>query len=184
MGMPTYGSVAAALDDFSEAGEGALRAGRAGEQATAAVLSGIPGVTVLHSLKLPGWRGDIDHVVVSGRNVWPLDSKCWAPGTYWRLGRHTFRGFRGAPWAGKRTAAMSAGALARHLGPRARVQRPLVVVWPSSRRGALRIWYRPYGMEIVPGPELARSLRRLLGRRPRPADPDVVAALRALVVGR
>ncbi len=182
--MPTYGSVAAALDSFDEAGEGALRAGRAGEQATASVLSGIPGITVLHSLKLPGWRGDIDHVVVSARKVWPIDSKCWAPGTYWRLGRHTYRGFRGAPWAGKATVALSARALSQHLGPRARVQRPLVVVWPSSRRATLRIWYRAPGMEIVPGPELARRLRRRLGRRPRPADPDLVAALRALVVGQ
>lgn len=59
------------------------RAGAAGEQKVGALLdrlaerSGHRGVYVFHGVKMPGHRGDVDHVLVVGRTVLVIDTKNW-----------------------------------------------------------------------------------------------------------
>lgn len=178
-----YGSPSSTLAD---AGLDAARTavGHAGELATAAVLHDFvtahPEVAVLHSLRLPDPKAhaDIDHALVSGRRVWLIDSKCWQPGFYWSLGGRHYRGLTPAPHTGKRTMDWAARAVRACLGPAARVETPLVVVWPS-RDGAARLaFYRPVGARAVAGRRLAWWLEGHV--RARQAEPGVVAALRAL----
>lgn len=49
--------------------------GSAGEASLGKVLAGLPGVHVLHDRKVPGTRGNIDHVVVSPQGVFVIDAK-------------------------------------------------------------------------------------------------------------
>jgi hypothetical protein len=158
--------------------------GHAGELATAAVLAeyeaGHPEVAVLHSLRLPRRSVDIDHVVVAGARVWVLDSKCWAPGFHWGWGGRHRAGIRER--ADYRSSApMAAHFLKRYLGSRTSVEVPVVVVWPSSGRGALRLWaWRPNGLSRVSGKQLRRFLERSVV--PARADPWIVARLEGLLV--
>lgn len=52
-------------------------------------------VAVLHDLSnpLPGYKANIDHVIVRGREVVIVDSKQWAGGRYWTLFGVTRRGW-------------------------------------------------------------------------------------------
>lgn len=171
------------------------RVGQAGERRTAAVLAALTsgryaetGPSVLHDLRIPialrdGGAPNIDHVVVSGRDVWLLDSKVWKPGRYWTLRGHTRRGFERIAWADKQTMVMARQAIAGRLyasGVLARVHRPILVVWSSSSAGAPRLaWYRPKGARAVSG---EGGLERMMRSWRKPAHPGIVSVLSALVV--
>lgn len=162
--MATYGVAGKTLERGWEGlDEGRQTVGRAGELATADVLGRMlarhPEVVVLHSLRLPGPKAhaDIDHVVVSGRKVWLIDSKMWKPGIYWSFAGRHYRGLHEAPHAGKRTMPWAAKTVRAYLGPSAQVQVPIIVVWPSSRAGTLRLWaWRPTGAVGMTGQRFAR----------------------------
>ena len=49
--------------------------GAAGEQELAEALSGVDGVRVLHDRRVPGTRGNIDHIVVAPAGVFVVDAK-------------------------------------------------------------------------------------------------------------
>lgn len=174
------------------------RHGHAGELRTAAVLDGYArresGPTVLHDLRMPipGIKANIDHVVVSGRRVYVVDSKVWRPARYWTLAGHSRRGWRRFPPAEKKTMPMAAESLTRFLTGRrlaVQVRTPLVVVWPSSQRRPTSLWALSVpGAKVASGAAFTRRSRRLFGAGPasvrrgvRGADPHVVAALRELL---
>ena len=167
--------------------------GQGGELRTAAVLNtvllvGDDGPTVMHDLMLPvkGIRANIDHVVVSGRDVWLFDSKVWAPGTYWTFRGHTRRGFslKRLGYMDKKTCAMAQESIASFLeayGVRAKVHKAVLVVWPSRADGAPNLaWYRPVGARAIAG----RSLARYCAKLRKPAAPDIVDSLARLVVDK
>ena len=58
-----------------------VQAGAEGERRVAAVLDALAdrhdNVRALHSVKLPGHYGDIDHIIIIGRRVIPIDAKNW-----------------------------------------------------------------------------------------------------------
>ena len=165
------------------------RVGRQAELRTARVLDGLAsrpgGPTVLHDLAIPipNISANIDHVVVSGRRVLIVDSKGWRPARYWSLGGVAFRGWRQFGHANGSTPRMAVDGVNRYLkgrGVRARLVTPVVAVWPSSTNGRLSVAL--LGMEgcrVIKGHRLARAVRRSVGSRP--ADPDIVDALRRLL---
>jgi len=53
------------------------RRGAAGEVATARLLDGLPGRrwVVLHDLRIPGSRANLDHLVIGPTGVWVIDTK-------------------------------------------------------------------------------------------------------------
>ena len=178
-----YGSVATTLE---LAGLDAKRtiSGGAGELATAAVLHDFeachPEVAVLHSLRLPDPKThtDIDHVVVAGRRVWLIDSKCWKPGTldFWPAPLSQ-------PHAGasrqQADDGLGAKAIQAYLGRTAPVETPLIVVCPSSRARTTRLGlWRPAGARSMTGQRFAARVRRIVKQAP--ADPGLVAALARL----
>ena len=69
--------------------EDAINAGIAGEEKTAAELerlaSTYPNTYVFHSVKLPGHLGDMDHIVVQGRQALLVDSKNWRTNATYEL---------------------------------------------------------------------------------------------------
>ena len=181
-----YGTPGQSLDGRFRAKAGALVAGRAGELATAAVLrqfeAAHPEVAVLHSLRVPArkMQADIDHVVVAGRRVWAIDSKCWVPGFYWSIGELAMRGLHPAPYAKRRTMVAAARVLQGYLGASAGVEVPVVVVWSSSKAHTARVWaWRPAEARPITGKRFAAVVGRIV--KPAPADADVVEALVQLV---
>ncbi|MFG2970845.1 nuclease-related domain-containing protein [Streptomyces sp. NPDC048288] len=101
--------------------------GAVGEQWTAALLARLPaGWRVWHGLRIPGFRHDLDHVLVSpcGTAVVVLDSKRWHAG--WRT-----RLVDGRVWCGEEDRHEKVEAVGKYA---ARLHKALalpgVVVWP------------------------------------------------------
>lgn len=186
------GRAGGSLDNAAWAHNDAVaRVGKSGEVRTAAILNELAnhpgGPTVLHDLNIPipGFSANIDHVVVSGTTVYLLDAKVWKPGFYWTVSGRTFRGVSRFTPADKKTMPMAVDAVTRFLAKRqvrAKVARPLLVVWASSQRSPMHLWaLTSPGARVVTGERLAARARRLVGTKP--ADPAVVAALSHLVNG-
>lgn len=162
--------------------------GRAGELKTGELLGRIMrngGPTVIHDVMVPpAYRANVDHIVVSGRQVTLIDSKNWRSGRYWTLRGHTRRGTEPVPHVDKPTMGRSRDDIARFLDRAevdAKVTEPVFVCWPSSRNGRLGLaWYRPPVGIAMTGHRATRRLARRCGSKP--ADQAVVAALIPLVV--
>lgn len=163
---------------------GVARAGARGERLTARELDKLvacSNVTVLHDLKvpMPNITANIDHVVVSGRTVWLIDSKMWKPGFLWTIAGQTRRGMQPFPSADKQTMLMARRSIERFLsGTDAHVRTPIVAVWSTSSTQAWLWALRVPGAHAVHG-------HRLLSRLPRdgqPADPAIVAQLQRLMI--
>lgn len=162
--------------------------GKKGELATAELLAALAdnGATVLHDLRIPipGIKANIDHVVVSGRDVLIIDSKMWAPGFYWTFAGRTRRGVESFPHADKQTMRMAYDAIRRHLaGSRGRVIQPLVVVW-ASRPGRTQLGFaRTPGARLVAAHTAVSRILAATGGL-RPADANVVERLRRLLISK
>ena len=174
------------------ASAGQINAGRLGEQKTADIVGRLcvrGGPTVLHDLTLPmrGISANIDHIVVSGRNVTIIDSKYWKPGIYWTFFGRTFNGLHRVKHADKRTTQMASRAIngwlqTRHGHKYAVVKKPILVIWPSSQRGTSSLFfYSPIAAVAMSGAKFTSRLRHTLGSKQ--ADPSIVAALMPLVKG-
>jgi hypothetical protein len=182
------GRAGAGLEDAAWAKNPDVAAtGRSGELRTAEVLHRFlladnNGPSILHDIILPvrQMRANIDHVVVSGRDVWLLDTKVWAPGTYWTVLGHTRRGLRRIPWADKKTSLMAVQSISGFLAAnnvRAKVHRPVLVVWPSNANKEPNItWYHANGARAIPAAKLARFCTRMR----KPAAPEIVHVLARL----
>lgn len=184
------GRAAASLNDSAAwADQGRAAVGAKGEKATAGVLNALArepgGPSVVHDARIPipGVKANIDHLVVSGRNVTIIDSKMWKPGFYWTAFGRSFRGLTAFPSADKKTLPMAVNGIEKYLaarGIKATVKRSLLVVWPSNRGASLNLTFlRSPEANAVTGDALQASARRLVGRRT--ADPLVLAALAELV---
>lgn len=162
--------------------------GRGGEVRTALLLNRLAlkpgGPTVLHdlSIPIPGFSANIDHAVVSGTTVTLLDSKVWRPAFYWTLPGGTRRGWSRFPFADKKTLPTGVHAMEKLMvarGAPASFAPSVMVVWPSSAHGVLRVWAaRPARARAVTGAVFERHLGRFVGTRS--ADPRVVQVLASL----
>ncbi|KAB1645447.1 NERD domain-containing protein [Pseudoclavibacter sp. CFCC 14310] len=155
------------------ANEDVARIGRTGELRTAEVLNRLAmrpgGADVIHDCRIPipGISANIDHIVVSGSDVWLIDSKVWKPGFYWTFRGVSRRGGERFPFADKKTLPMAEQAVRGFLRTGARVH-CLLVVWPSNDHAVLRLGlYRPRGARAVAGPRFARhqTIRTKPGRQ-------------------
>lgn len=191
-GTPGGGLVKA--DWLAASAQGAAKVGRNGEIATGALLNKFAamdgGVSVMHDLKVPSakYKANIDHVVVSGRTVYVIDAKVWKPAFYWTLGEKTRRGFERFEPAEKQTMVVISNALRAYFdqyGIKVNLPTPLLFVWPSSKRGSLNTRFLSVpGADTIAGPKVEKVAERLFsGRRAKPADPQVIAALAPLVSG-
>lgn len=81
------GGIAGNIGLYTGTGRKTSRAQQSTATSLAAALSDIPGVRVLHSVRVPGRPGDVvDHLVVCGTKVavlesvlWPGEEYCWSP---------------------------------------------------------------------------------------------------------
>jgi hypothetical protein len=186
----TIGSPGASVHNLGgKFGREQASAGTDGEVRTARALTDIcrpGGPTVLHDLVLPmnGITANIDHIVISGKEVRILDSKMWTPGFYWTFAGHTRRGLTRIDHADKQTMAMATIAINKILsntGVHFVMKRPVFVVWPSNtkKQMVLRL-FRPYGAKATTGRNFAARTRHYAGAQP--ANQELVAALVPLVI--
>lgn len=140
--------------------------GAEGEQATARLLAALPRrFVVLHDRRLPGRRGNLDHVVIGPSGVWVVDSKA-------RQARLRVR--RGQVWAGDHPidvdpVSKQAAALERSL------RRPIGAIVAVHGSGLRRRGKKVGRVRVVPAARLTRRLRR--GRQLGRADVVALAAL-------
>ena len=184
MAPTTYGQAAASLTGTPTwTTQERARAGARGEQRTAIAFSALPpSVAVLHDLRIPIPRitANVDHALVSGTQVWLIDSKQWAAGRYWTLFGHSFRGFRRFGPADKKTMSM-ASTRYKTVAPAARLERPIVVVHSASPARPVKL-----GLLRMPGARVmtAKQFERFLAgvaKTALPADAGIVAAYRQLL---
>ena len=182
--MTVYGRAGGSLDDadFAASAE-AARVGQVGEVLTATILNKLAaqhGFTVLHDLRIPGSKANIDHVVVSADRVRVIDSKMWKPGFYWTLRGKTRRGSERVPHADKRGIPFGHERLEALLEKHgARMQRPLMVIHSSRPGSPISIWaFRPAS---TPRARVRAIKPEALSFPGRPADARIVAALTHLI---
>lgn len=164
--------------------DGAARAGANGEKKTEAVLAQFAGkAAVLHDLTvpIPGFKANIDHVVVSGKRVMLIDTKVWKPGFYWTLFGVNRRGFERVDHTAKDQSYINRAVVSYLKGTGAQVSDPILAVWCSRNNAAASIWaLKVPGAAVINGSALTGAVRRSLTRKP--ADPAIVAKLSRLLV--
>lgn len=180
-----YGTAATGLQDSSwAANQNVAKVGANGEKKSAALLDGFAlKAAVMHDLRvpLPGFKANIDHVVVSGKNVFILDTKVWKPGFYWTFAGTTRRGLEKVKHIDKDQSYLHR-ALNQYLkGTGAIVHTPVLVVWSSRAAEVPSIWMvRVPGARVTAGRHLVRLVKGFVGNRP--ADPAIVHRLSELIV--
>lgn len=193
-----YGKPGGSLKDaswLSAGNQGAAKVGAAGEVRTAAILDRYAkdgSVTILHDLKVPSakYKANIDHIVVSGNRVFPIDAKVWKPGWYWTFNGQTRRGFERFTPAEKQTMAVIERTLTSMFeaaGVDAVVEYPWLLVWPSSKRGKLTTWaLKVPGANVYPGDKIERVCKKHFSKKffggGKPADQRVVDKLLPLLL--
>lgn len=179
-----HGRAATGLADTTWAvSEAVARAGTKGELRSEEVLNRFGGrAAVMHDLRvpIPGFKANIDHVVVSGNRVLIIDSKLWKPGFYWTFGGHNRRGWEKVPHTAKDQDWIRR-AVVRHLsGTGAEVLIPHLAVWPSRGGAALRTGLlKVSGARVIPGRRLASVTSSFIRRTP--ADDVIVGRLATLL---
>lgn len=137
--------------------EAVSKIGAAGERKVAKALepyfSAPTSAALFHDLSVPGRDANIDHLIVSGKDVLLVDTKVWAPGFYFTIFSRTFRWgkgknrprFKRLKHADKKTYLMLRADLEKYLGSLgARVVTPAVVVLCNSGEANVRL-YKPLG---------------------------------------
>jgi len=164
---------------------GQATAGQSGEKRTAAITDSFvrkTGTAVLHDLRIPipGYKANIDHVIVSGRDITVIDTKVWEGGFYWTLGGVTRNGFKKVAHADKRTLPAAVRGITDYLngqGIKFRIRRSLLVVWSS--KPITSFLYRPAESRFVPGNTFRQTIGGLVGKKA--ADQSIVQALGRLI---
>lgn len=185
--MPVYGKAGTGLSgDISWAkNENVARIGAAGEAKTEALLNDLaakyPSLTVMHDIKVPGSKGNVDHLVIAGTTVLLVDTKVWKPGFLWTMGGTTRRGWDHFKSCDSDFFGVTARDRIAGLLPNPTMLTPMVLVWPSSAKGKVSTWAAK-----MPGAKLAsansvKSVVARLGRSRREADPDFVETLRKIL---
>ena len=158
--------------------------GHAGEQAVGVILNSLilpsDRAVVCHDLNvpIPRFNANIDHVVVAGDHVLPIDSKTWAPGFYFTLGGKSYRGLKRAEHTEKKTMSLIGSSLTSYL-PTATVETPLVAVNPT--RGSANVKFlKMEGAKVVTVRGM-KSIVQSFIRTHGPADPEITTRLRRLL---
>jgi hypothetical protein len=132
------------------------RRGAAGEAATAVLLTGLPRrFVVLHDLRIPGSRANVDHLVIGPTGVWVVDSKSY---------RARIRVRRGAAWAGEHEVPTAAAHWeAERVSGLMGV--PVGAIVAVHGEGLRRRGVVVNGVPVIPARRVCRQIRRGRGRR-------------------
>jgi hypothetical protein len=181
-GARIFGTPGGGLEDAPSwaANADVAEQGRRGELATGAILDTIaadtPGPTVLHDVMLHA-KANIDHILISGTDVYLIDAKVYAPGLLWTLGGRTRRGTSEFPYPDKETMERARASVEKTLRASAAEEwtvHALLTIWPS--RGRVRaLHFRPRGCDFVIGK--SAITRRLTQSAAAPADLTVEQAI-------
>ena len=184
-----FGRAGKGLDNADWAvSQRAAKAGQAGERKTASVLDPLagPNAVVLHDLMIPHdkYTANIDHVVVTGRTIYLIDSKAWKPGFLWTFGGKTRRGFEPFSSADSRTMSLARESVLAYLMAHSINGMDVqchVVVWPSRKEGRVSVWAaRMPGARLMGSDALPGFAKKIMSGH-KPADASTVAALRDLL---
>lgn len=183
--MPVLGNAGGSLgsaDTWLKPGaRNAAAIGQYWEQRTAELI-GDGQATVLHDLWVPkaNHRANMDHVIVSGKQVWILDSKMWQAGFYWTRGGVTRRGFTREPKVDKKTMEMAFERTTRFLaGTGARVLKPTLIVWEKKNTRVSTWAARTPGAEIKKPDQVRGRIAKMMRT---PADDEIVDRLITLLI--
>ncbi len=184
--MSVYGAsgASAAKGGAWAKNEAVAKIGAAGERQVAKALEpyfSSPSCPALfHDLAVPGRDANIDHLIVSGKDVLLVDTKVWAPGFYFTFFSRTFRWGKGKngprferlKHADKRTYLMLRADLEKYLAPLgARILTPAVVVLCNSGEANVRL-YKPLGARAY---TLDRFIAKRVSSSPlAPPDPVIL----------
>lgn len=178
-----YGKAATGLQDASWAKNAEVaRIGAAGEERMQGLLNSFRAqAAVFHDLRIPitGFKANIDHIVVSGKNVLIIDTKSWQPGFYWTLGGVNRRGAKRVKHTEKDQAWVQRAVSSFLEGTGAKVQTPLVAVFPSRAGKANTSFMRVPGAVVVQAGTITSRIERFIGVRP--ADDAITSRLMTLV---
>jgi len=182
-----YGMAATGLHNDSSfaANEAVAKIGAKGEERTAMILNGFGlKAAVLHDLRvpIPGFKSNIDHVIVSGKRVLVLDTKVWKPGFYWTLAGRNRRGTERIRHTEKDVGYLQAALITYLRGTGATVTAPHLIIWPSSAAAKISFWLLrvPGSSRLLHGGALLGFAKRFITRAP--ADPAITAKLAELCV--
>jgi hypothetical protein len=182
-----YGTAGTGLanDSSFAANDAVARIGAGGEERTQQILNGFGlKAAVLHDLRvpIPGFKANIDHVVVSGKRVLVLDTKVWKPGFYWTLFGKNRRGGERVDHTAKDQGYIQQALITHLRGLDATVSAPALVIWPSSTRQPISFWLLrvPGTSRLLHGAALVGFVKRFIGRTP--ADPAITRRLSELCV--
>ncbi|HEX9088350.1 MAG TPA: nuclease-related domain-containing protein [Arthrobacter sp.] len=180
-----YGMAATGLNNDSSfaVNEAVAKIGAQGEERTAMTLNGFGlKAAVLHDLRvpIPGFKSNIDHIIVSGKRVLVLDTKVWKPGFYWTLAGKNRRGTERIKHTEKDVAYLQAALITYLRGTGATITLPHLVIWPSSTHAKISFWLLrvPGASRLLHGTALLGFTKRFITRAP--ADPVITAKLAAL----
>lgn len=201
-----YGHPGMGLSHHTHYGTAYTRtAGSAGEFTTAMILDGFAGhAAIFHDLTLPGGYGNIDHAVLTGNRLLLIDSKNWAAGRYWNIGKAYFRNWehRDPP---SNALANAHRMVSRHLETEGiTLPTPVVALWSgtqSARHGITLnfrgeiigvpvektktarpfLHYRYPGARVIPGNDLHKTVTRFIGKRPAAPHRGAAATLSTLI---
>lgn len=152
--------------------------GSLGERKTARILdelSRIHSVDVLHDVRVPGLRSNVDHILISNKTVYLIDSKMWKPGFYHSFGGKTRNGLESRDRLGSANMDIArtniASVLSSH-GLRYTIPDPIIAVWPSKPTESVNLFLvRRPGTKVVHAEKIARYVGT------RPAKSTITAAL-------
>lgn len=182
----SYGRAATGLtnDASFAANAGAAKAGAEGEVKTAAILDGFSlKAAILHDLRvpIPGFKANIDHVVVSGKRVLIIDTKVWKPGFYWTLFGKNRRGTERVPHTEKDLGYIQQSLITHLRGTGAVVSTPHLAIWSSRKNSTPSFWLlRVPGARLLNGEALLGFVKGFIGREA--ADPVITRKLMELRV--
>ncbi|QOD06078.1 nuclease-related domain-containing protein [Pseudarthrobacter sp. BIM B-2242] len=182
----SYGRAATGLtnDASFAANAGAAKAGADGEVKTAAILDGFSlKAAILHDLRvpIPGFKANIDHVVVSGKRVLIIDTKVWKPGFYWSLFGANRRGTERIAHTEKDLGYIQQSLITHLRGTGAIVSTPHLAIWSSRKTSDPSIWLlRVPNAKLLRGEALLGFVKGFIGKQA--ADPIITRKLMELCV--
>lgn len=159
-----YGTPGGTLDGDAKFGAAGL-AGEYGERKTADVLDRFgERCVVVHDIIVPGLSANLDHVIISGRQLLVLDSKAWRNGFYHRMlpGGRLRRGFEVVDH--DRTEGLARMTQMMREATSASAESKLIV-WPSAK--AKQVYIHPslrrHTVPIHPAYQIERIVKNFIG---------------------
>lgn len=177
-----YGTAGGGLTNATWAANNVVAAiGQRAEQRTADLLKPFGKQTaIIHDVRvpIPGFTSNIDHIVVSGKTVYLIDTKAWKAGVYWSLAGTNMTGLRKAAPSVSKSPDYAVRAFQQHLGPEVTVRPVVLGVWPSKRGGKVTLLNPAvYNCKVIPAPKLISHLGL---KRSKPGHAPTVNKLKKL----